>query len=306
VTDGYQAVFRARNLYGPYENRVVLARGSTAINGPHQGAWVDTPEGSDWFLHFQEMPAYGRVVHLQPMRWEDDWPVMGTNIDANGTGEPVASAPLPRRVGGRPTGPATSDEFELPQLGRQWQWQANPQAGWASLETRPGYLRLAAMPMPEGTSLWSAAPLLLQKFPAPAFTATTHVELAPGAAVTAGLVVFGYSYRWIALRRREGRTRIVLSRCDDAQTGGEEREEIVFPIDVAQIHLKVSVGSGAACRFAFSHDGIAFTEVGDPFIARSSMWVGAKVGLFARSSGPTPSPAAFADFDWFRIAPLSP
>ena len=95
VADGYQAVFRAQSLYGPFENRIVLVRGRTNVNGPHQGAWVDSPDGSDWFLHFQELPAYGRVVHLQPMRWHDGWPVMGADIDGDGIGEPVATAAKP-------------------------------------------------------------------------------------------------------------------------------------------------------------------------------------------------------------------
>ncbi|MBA2499699.1 MAG: hypothetical protein H0V30_08240 [Chitinophagaceae bacterium] len=40
---------------------------STKINVPHQGAWIDTPSGEDWFLYFQVKEAYGRIVHLQPM-----------------------------------------------------------------------------------------------------------------------------------------------------------------------------------------------------------------------------------------------
>ncbi|MFR5959996.1 MAG: family 43 glycosylhydrolase [Bacteroides stercoris] len=51
---------RSRNIYGPYENRTVLAQGSSPVNGPHQGGWVDTPTGEDWFMHFQDVGAYGR------------------------------------------------------------------------------------------------------------------------------------------------------------------------------------------------------------------------------------------------------
>ncbi len=90
VTGGYQAVFRATNIYGPYEHRIVLDQGKTAINGPHQGAWVDTPTGENWFLHFQDRGAYGRVVLLEPMIWrDDDWPVIGDDPDNTGKGQPV-------------------------------------------------------------------------------------------------------------------------------------------------------------------------------------------------------------------------
>ncbi len=69
VETGWQLVLRAKNIYGPYEEKIVLAQGKTQINGPHQGAWLDTPTGEFWFIHFQDRGPYGRIVHLQPMRW---------------------------------------------------------------------------------------------------------------------------------------------------------------------------------------------------------------------------------------------
>src|SRR5882757_479455 len=89
VPTGWQVVFRSKNIYGPYERRVVLAQGKTAVNGPHQGAWVQTEEGEDWFLHFQDQGAYGRVVHLEPMHWRDGWPVIGEDSGQTGVGQPV-------------------------------------------------------------------------------------------------------------------------------------------------------------------------------------------------------------------------
>ena len=78
VATGWQVVMKSENVYGPYERKVVLAQGKTPINGPHQGAWVDTQEGEDWFFHFQDKGAYGRIVHLQPMVWKDNgFPVIG-------------------------------------------------------------------------------------------------------------------------------------------------------------------------------------------------------------------------------------
>lgn len=78
-----------KNVYGPYEWKTVLAQGNSPVNGPHQGGWVDTPTGEDWFMHFQDVGAYGRLVHLQPMKWVDDWPVIGIDKDGDGCGEPV-------------------------------------------------------------------------------------------------------------------------------------------------------------------------------------------------------------------------
>jgi beta-xylosidase len=89
VSTGWQTVLRSKNVYGPYERKVVMEQGTTNINGPHQGAWVQTQKGEDWFLHFQDKDAYGRVVHLQPMKWINDWPVIGIDKDGDGKGEPV-------------------------------------------------------------------------------------------------------------------------------------------------------------------------------------------------------------------------
>ena len=91
VATGWQEVLRSKNIWGPYETRNVMEQGSTDINGPHQGGWVDTPDGKEyWFLHFQDKGPYGRVVHLQPMEWrQDGWPVIGVDPDGDGRGEPV-------------------------------------------------------------------------------------------------------------------------------------------------------------------------------------------------------------------------
>jgi beta-xylosidase len=124
VEEGWQAVFRSRSLDGPFEVRTVLDQGNSPVNGPHQGAWVRAQDGRDWFLHFQDRKAYGRVVHLQPMRWADGWPLIGEDGPRPGTGQPVMTHAKP--VAGAPlSAPPTSDEFDGPALGLQWQWNAN-------------------------------------------------------------------------------------------------------------------------------------------------------------------------------------
>ena len=74
-------MLRSRHVLGPYEDRVVLAQGTTDVIGPHQGAWVETADGASWFLHFQQRGAWGRVVHLQPITWRDGWPVIGRDAE---------------------------------------------------------------------------------------------------------------------------------------------------------------------------------------------------------------------------------
>lgn len=80
VSKGWQTVLRSKDVYGPYESRRVLERGSTDVNGPHQGALVETPDGDWWFYHFQSAGTRGRVVHLQPVKWIDGFPFIGEDL----------------------------------------------------------------------------------------------------------------------------------------------------------------------------------------------------------------------------------
>jgi beta-xylosidase len=305
VTTGTQAVYRSKNLRGPYDCRIVLAQGSTPINGPHQGAWVDTPSGENWFLHFQDRGPFGRVVHLQPMAWAaDGWPRMGTGVATGAArGEPVLSH---RKPAGPPqplAAPLTSDEFDSPALGRQWQWQANPRPDFFSLTAAPGSLRLACVAAPSPANLYDAPNLLLQKFPAPAFTATAALDFsAAREGDEAGLIVFGYSYAWIGLRKSAAGLRLVQLTHVDAHKTGTARETAADAAAGAKILLRVSVAADGKCRFAASPDGQSFTPLGGEFQSTVSRWVGAKVGLFAAHAAGAAS-SGHADFDFFRLTP---
>jgi beta-xylosidase len=297
VTDGWQSVFRSRTITGPYEHRIVMDQGKTAINGPHQGAWVETPAGEDWFLHFQDQGAYGRVVLLEPMVWHDDWPVIGEDPSGSGKGQPVLVHAKPALPPQPPASPATSDDFTAPGLGLQWQWQANPGAGWYSLSANPGHLRLFAQPSPRPDNLYEAANLLLQKFPAREFTVTTELQFAPKAdGDRAGLVVFGYDYAWIGLKRINGVPALVFAERKEAVKGEPEVTALAPGKIGGRVWLRVTVRDGGRCRFSFSADGAAFTAVGNEFTATVGRWVGAKVGVFAAGAL-----GATADFASFRL-----
>jgi len=306
VKPGTQAVYRAKNIRGPYEIRIVLAQGTTEINGPHQGGWVDTPAGENWFLHFQDRGPFGRVVHLEPMSWRSDgWPAMGTGVASGAEkGEPVLTYKKPAAKSDFVGAPATSDEFNDTTLGLQWQWQANPRPDFFSLTANPGSMRLSCLAAPSATSLYDAPNLLLQKFSAPTFTATTVLDFS-GASHTgdeAGLMIFGYSYAWIGLRRTAEGLRLVQVANVDANKPKAEREVAALEAKPGKVFLRVAVDADAKCRFAYSSDGKSYMPLGDEFQATVARWVGAKVGLFA-AGAPNSSSPGYADFDWFRLAP---
>ena len=304
VKEGYQAVFRGRSVYGPYEARVVLERGSTSVNGPHQGAWVDTPSGQDWFLHFQDKDAYGRVVHLQPMFWRDDWPVMGADPDGDGKGEPVSMHRKPDVKASKETFvPQTTDEFDAGGLGLQWQWQANPEADWLSLTAKRGSLRLFAKANPKADSFWLTPNLLMQKWPAPEFEVTTRLDFFAGIpGETAGLVVFGLDYAWIGITKNATGYRLVMKANLDARSGALEKETTGIDIAGTVVYLRATVTESGQVRFSHSLDNRRFTALGEAFAAKPGLWVGAKVGLFAVA--PTAAKrTGHADFGWFRVTP---
>ncbi len=297
VATGWQLALRSKNLYGPYERRVVLEQGTTSINGPHQGAWLDTPSGENWFLHFQDKDAYGRVVHLQPMRWENDWPVMGNQ------GAPVLRFRKPNVGANYPvTAPPESDDFDGSRLGLQWQWQANPQPGWALPSPATGTLRLYNIPSPEGfMNFWQVPNLLLQKFPAPEFTATTKLTFTPRAeGDRTGLVVMGSDYAWVGLRKRGNDVVLVYVTCAGADQGGAEKEWVSIPMPSTTAWLRVRVVPGARVQFSYSVDGNTFKEAGTPFVAKPGRWIGAKMGLFALAASPG-AEYGYADYDWYKV-----
>lgn len=307
VATGWQLVLRAKNIYGPYERKVVMDQGTTPINGPHQGAWVQTPGGEDWFLHFQDKETYGRVVHLQPMKWINNWPVIGTDKDGDGKGEPVLVYKKPNVGKTYPVAtPAESDEFNGRSLGLQWQWQANPLATWSFMNTAKGTLRLYSGLSPDSAkNLWDVPNILLQKWPAEEFVTTTKLSFTPNPKLEnekAGIIVMGVSYANLALKSKKDGIWLVYGTCKDAYKGNAETEKVISKIgdSTATIYFRVQVRPGAKCRFGYSADGNTFTDIETDFQAEVGRWIGAKTGLFCTRTTRI-NDAGFADFDWFRV-----
>ena len=309
VKPGWQTVLRSKNIYGHYEDKIVLEQGSTKVNGPHQGAWIQTQSGEDWFIHFQDRYAYGRIVHLEPMKWENHWPVMGKDFDKNGIGEPVAKFRKPSVGKNYPIQvPQTNDEFDSMSLGLQWQWLANSNSKWYSLKERKGWLRLFSLST-EDKNFWSLPNLLLQKFPGVQFSAITKLELSGNAVgEKAGLIIFGMDYSYICLEKTEAGYKILQVVCKNADK--RNNEEIISSTETksSKIYLKVDVRPEnntdlipkVLCSFSYSEDGKTYQPVGNEFTAKEGKWVGSKVGIFAVAPNRN-TKTGFADFDWFRF-----
>lgn len=314
VVSGWQLVMRSKDVYGPYEARIVMAQGKTDINGPHQGGWVDTPAGESWFLHFQDKGAYGRVLHLNPMKWINDWPVIGVDKDGDGCGDPVSRYRKPKTDKMYPIEtPVESDEFDTRKLGLQWEWHANYQDVFG-FTTNMGYARIYGHELsPHFKNFWEVPNLLMQKFPAEEFTATAKLKVSAKAdGQLSGLIIMGWDYSWIGVEKQGEKFLLKQAVCKDAEQDNLEQvstlavlepsrkfEAGLFPNYEREIYIRVHVDKGAYCRFSYSLDGKKFTEAGTLFKARQGKWIGAKVGMF--SVTPHGKERGWVDVDWFRV-----
>jgi beta-xylosidase len=305
VSTGWQLALRSKNIYGPYERKVVMDQGKSSVNGPHQGAWVTTQTGEDWFLHFQDKGAYGRVVHLQPMKWKNDWPVIGVDIAGGGKGEPVMVYKKPNTGKTYPIETLPdSDEFNGTALGKQWQWQANPKGTWSFLNATNGTLRLFSDKLPDSAkNLWDAPNVLLQKFPCENFMATAKINFQPNAKIQnekAGLTVMGMSYAHLSIKNTKDGNYLIYAVCKDAARGRPEAETVIKKIETAELYLRVKITTGAQCVFSYSADGKNFITINETFTAEPGRWIGAKVGLFCTRTTQI-NDSGFVDVDWFRV-----
>ncbi len=314
VPTGFQLAMRAKTPYGPYEAKKVLAQGKTAVNGPHQGGWVHTAMGEDWFLHFQDKECYGRVVHLQPVTWKDNWPVMGVDKDGDYCGEPVVTYRKPKTRGGwKVVNPVETDEFSSNRMGLQWQWQAN-------------YNQMFGMPTAFGTfrvynhkhrtdavNLFDVPNMLLQKTPADNFTATTKIRLTSKADnQMGGLIMMGLDYSALVAKRVGDEFVLQQLVCHAADKNKPETATTIATLQPTEkdvidykpgihldIYLRMVVADGK-CKFYYSLDGRKFRAAGEEFKMREGKWIGAKIGLVSvEPDGNTDR--GWVEADWFRV-----
>ena len=282
VGEGSQVVLRARNIYGPYDWKVVLSKGATGVQGPHQGGYVETPSGQGWFLHFNQTGAFGRIDYLEPVEWKDGWPLMGDD------GQPVARHAAPDTGAWTHDRLQDSDEFSGPKLGLQWEWNHNPDDGAWSLTERPGYLRLHAGP---AEHLVTARNTLTQILQGPHEIFTTRIDLSHMTdGERAGLTLFGVRPAWIGAVRDKGETHIAFASAG-VETSG--------PAIGRTVTLRAEVTADQVVRFAYSADGRHFISLGAPTpLAKFSWWKGSRPGLFNFTEG---APGGYVDIDWFHV-----
>lgn len=314
VSTGWQLAMRSKLPYGPYECKKVMAQGKSKFNGPHQGGWVHTAFGEDWFMNFQSRGAYGRVVHLQPVTWKDNWPVMGIDKDGDYCGEPVARYRKPKTSGSVTVqNPVESDEFNTTELGKQWQWHANYDQRYGQ-PTANGTFRLYTHKLSENyVNLWEAPNLLLQKTPADKFSATTKIRFAAKKeGQFGGLIMMGVDYSALVVKRVGDEFQLARLTCYKADKGKAETESVLAtlqptakdpinyqPAIYLDIYLRINVADGK-CGFSYSLDGKKFKSAGETFTMNEGKWIGAKFGYVSEEPAGK-SNSGWIDADWIRV-----
>lgn len=303
VPTGWQMVYRSKNIWGPYEERKVLETGATNINGPHQGGWVELENGEGWFIHFQEVQPYGRIPHLQPVSWINDWPVMGIDTNKDGIGNPVLEYKKPKIKAGKiePSVPQNTDEFNNSKYNLAWSWTANYEDHWYSLDDNPGNLRLYANYNPTEGSIWMCPNIITQKIIGPTMTVTTKINVSGlKEKEKTGLVMYGRDYAALNITKSNNGIDLRFVVCENADKGYTEINKDKANITTHEVYLKMAMNAKGLCQFSYSEDGADFTDIGEPFPAREGVWVGARVGLYAVSSREEGIKGS-VDFDWFRV-----
>ncbi len=314
VSTGFQLAMRSKSPYGPYEWKVVMDQGSTDVNGPHQGAWVHTQFDEDWFLHFQDKGAYGRVVHLQPLQWKDNWPIIGKPVGNGYCGEPVMTYKKPKTSSKVDIeNPQESDEFNEPQMGKQWQWHANYNQAFG-MPTAYGTFRLYTHKLSEDyVNLFEVPNLMLQKTPADNFVATAKIRFtAKEENQLGGIVMMGLDYSALVVKRVGEAFELQRITCQKADKQSKENIDVIAklkPTEVDKvdyqpaihedIYLRMTVNEGQ-CSFSYSLDGKKFFPAGQTFTMREGKWIGAKMGFVATEPSSKGS-RGWVDADWFRV-----
>ncbi|MDE6586195.1 MAG: glycoside hydrolase 43 family protein [Clostridia bacterium] len=295
VRTGWQVALRSQNIYGPYEHKVILRQGDSPVNGPHQGALIDLDDyGEKWaFMHFQDMGAYGRVVHLQPAVWENGWVICGKYEGDNIAGTPVPFGEYPVNVS---TGYAIdpSDEFDGDKLSLVWQTPANRGEDWYSLKRG---LKLNCIYY-EGNSLSDVPQLFMQKVNYFNFSIKCKCKLnLINDGDEAGFVMFGRKYVYACVVRRDGANYMEIR---EGVIGGESDETLaksqLYDDDYVTFSLSAKRENPYNLTFKLSFGGSAFTH---KFSAERGVWTGAKVGVYARSNEENSKGSAL--FKHFRV-----
>lgn len=294
--DGFQVALRSRNIWGPYEEKVVIHEPDRKnVNfGIHQGALIQTQKGEWWTMLFIDMGPLGRFPSLQPVTWKEDWPIAGVD----GHGVVRYKKPDVGKVYKATSFPA-SDEFSGKTLGMQWSWNHNPEPSKWSLSARKGFLRLGTVRAADSATIMSARNTLTQRI------IGKYDQLQPTVSTAkmdvggmkegdyAGLCVFQDPYAFIGVKATASGKYLVMV------NNGRVVDSLALPQTTVYLRADASNGSRKA-SFAYSLNGSDYTPFGGVLEMRFNLkiFTGNKICLFNYATKET---GGYVDVDWFHM-----
>ena len=329
---------RSKNIWGPYETRVITADetfgyagvgrtkvpktekyrigsdgakfsiipaspDATGCDNAHQGGIVQATDGSWWALLMQDFHSIGRTVCLLPVTWKDGWPMIG--LEGN-----LGRAP---RTWFKPGFVATqsqqtvahapynrNEDFNGKSLGRVWQWNHNPDDKKWSLKN--GRLRLQSMPAEQ--LMW-ARNTLTQRVIGP--TSITTVELYTKGMKdgdVCGLGSINVPCTWIGVSlplspsKKRGNT--YRLRCFEQLTNDTVDIDVELPQNKLWLRCIGDYDNNQA-QYAYSLDGVTFQTLGRmmPLSYQLITFQGSRHALFAYNK--KGKNGGYGEFDNFTV-----
>lgn len=289
VKGGWQVALRSKNIHGPYESKVILMQNGTKVNGPHQGALIDLDDNDNWaFIHFQDMWAYGRIVHLQPVLWHNDWPICGRVGDPLLAGAPVQEGEYPIQVK-TDYSVQVSDNFKGNKLSLMWQTPANKIEG--SYRVEDGlYLNCIES---EDVTLDLLPQTFVTKVPALEFEMEAKYDLnLISDNDEVGFTVMGSKYSYVSIKKIDGKNVIALKK---GSFNNPEEEVFTKPYNEDTFTIKLIVKNEAIYDMIYTYE-VNGEKLPYAFSASAGRWIGTTIGMFARGAGK----GGFAKVEYFK------
>ena len=289
VKTGWQVCLRSKDIYGPYESKIVLMQNDSIINGPHQGALIDLKNDEWAFIHFQDAKCYGRITHLQPVTWVNDWPLCGNVKDKLLAGSPVINHEYLIDKKSNFKIPV-SDDFKSDKLSFIWQTPANKVDGWYELNNG---LVLNCYYHNELAydSLNMTPNLFLTKLPYYSFNVETLCSLNllnDGDEV--GLCYMGNEYAYICVKRIDGKNHLMIKKGIFKNESDEVLMDMIYNNNEIRFMLKY-IGPD---KYQLGFNG---TLLKTKYQAYPGRWIGGKVGIYAKGK----ARGGFARFRYWKV-----
>lgn len=281
VETGWQVALRSKNIYGPYEMKIVMIQGDRPINGPHQGALVTDDCNNDWFIHFQDLRVYGRIINLEPVKWINDWPIIG-DFDSL-CGRPVVSYKKPTT---KHKTEVLKEDYYFNSLSLEYQFPANIKEDFYSIEN--GFLRLNGI---DDTNIYNIRNIISRKIDRKKFTVKVHCRAFLEDNSMTGLLMFGINSSGIYLSKNKDLYINIIESYED-----NDIVKYCYKINSSDIYFKMDFYDKLV-TFSYSFDDIKYYDIDYSFIATKGKWIGGKIALAVKGKG-------YALFEYLKILDL--